>query len=88
MHLGIRKCYMAGMRTEGQRLLRDWLESTGKSQRDLARGLKRSDPTVSMWVRGLYLPDVEGAGELERFTDGAIPANAWSRRPQRKRRSA
>ena len=67
--------------------MREWLVKTGMTQTELARGVRRSDPTVSCWLSGKNLPDVVSAGLLEGFTGRAVPALAWSK-PYRKRRVA
>ena len=75
-------------KTEGHRLLREFLAAAGKSQRDLARGVKRSDPVISAWVTGKNRPDIESAFALERFTGGAVPVVAWSRAVPKRTRAA
>lgn len=70
-------------RTEGQRLLRKYLDDNGLAQRTLAQKLKRSEAQVSLWLSGQNLPDVVSAGLLEEITDGAVPAKAWSEKPRR-----
>jgi transcriptional regulator with XRE-family HTH domain len=75
--------YVAGMRTEGQRLLRRYLDAEGLTQRALAERVARSEPTVSLWLSGENLPDVESAVAIEDAT--GVPARAWAEKPRRGR---
>lgn len=72
------------MRTEGQRLLRRYLENKGITQRALARLVKRSEPTVSLWLSGENVPDVASADALEEVT--GVPMKAWARKSNGKER--
>lgn len=65
--------------TDGHRLLRRWLDKTKTSQTALARGIGRSDPSVSLWFSG-STPDLISAVAIETFTDGAVPVEAWARK--------
>ena len=65
--------------------MRKWLSGTGLRQTDLARAIRRSDPTVCCWLSGKNFPDVVSAGVLEDFSGGAVPARAWSQKPRRKK---
>ena len=74
------------MRTEGQRLLRRYLEDNGLTQRLLSRKVKRSEPTVSLWMSGVNLPDIGSAVALEDAT--GVPIRAWTRPPRRGNKAA
>lgn len=75
------------MRSEGQRLLRRYIEERGRgSQRALAARVGRTEPTVSLWLSGKNLPDLESALALE--TVASVPLTAWAQKPRGRRRAA
>lgn len=70
------------MKTEGHRLLTRWLAATRTRQADVARGVGRSEPSVYFWIAGKSVPDTSSAVALEKFTRGAVPVEAWTRKPK------
>lgn len=72
------------VRTEGQRLVRKYLDERGLTQRALAQQIGCSDAQVSLWLSGTNLPDVVSAARLEEVT--GIAPRTWSEKPNGKRK--
>ena len=83
-YLGVEVVATMAQKTEGHRLLREYKESTGVRQSEIARAISRTDPTVYAWLNGSSVPDVASAVALEKFTGGAVPIEAWASRRKRK----
>lgn len=70
-------------RSEGHRLLREQVERLGRgAQAEIARKVGRSEPTVTLWLRG-SMPAGDVIGLLER--ECGIPALAWGRSGKRRK---
>jgi len=52
--------------------LRDWLDSAGMSQSDLARELGVTRQAVSAWLRGKSKPSLRKLLKLEDLTGGQL----------------
>jgi len=57
-----------------------WLLANGLSQADLARALKVSDFTVSVWVSGAFSPSGTFPEAIETYTGGEVRAEDCLRR--------
>lgn len=62
---------------EGRTLLRDWLASRGTTQRAFAATLGLHEAAVSYYLSGRNVPLRGIAVEIERATEGAVPASSW-----------
>ena len=60
--------------------LRSWLSSSDYSQSDVAEILEVSRQAVSKWASGKLIPSPRHCAELDKLSQGAIPATAWARR--------
>ncbi|QQA43937.1 helix-turn-helix domain-containing protein [Pelagovum pacificum] len=50
---------------------------TGLSQRALAEALGRDQSIISRLEGGSLMPTISFAFEIERFTQGEVPASSW-----------
>lgn len=72
--------------TRGAVGLKAWRESRSpkKSQHQLAVALDaKSVFTISKWERGVQVPTVAEAVEIERYTGGAVPVAWWAEAPRK-----
>jgi len=61
----------------------EFLASTGTSQIDFAKKIKRTQGSVSRLCSGLARPSLDLAFEIERATEGKVRASTWvSKRAQ------
>lgn len=60
------------------RALRNWLESSGMSQRALADKLGVAQPTIAGWIAGRYLPSLVSAAALQYISHGTVIAIHWT----------
>ena len=59
-------------------LLKAWRERNGLTQSALAERVCVRQPTLSEYEKGRRTPGVEIAFRIERVTEGAVPAVAWT----------
>lgn len=69
--------------TKGRRLFREWLsrENGGRlwgGQSGMAERLEVHANLIHRWLDGNRRPSLDMAAELERVTEGAVPAVAWT----------
>lgn len=57
--------------------LRDWLEQTGVSHRELASGLKMTVYGVRAWLYQGKLPPIPVAKRIEDLTQGQVTLYDW-----------
>lgn len=57
--------------------LSEWMHLTGRNGVWLARVLNVTPNTITQWRRGHNLPIMPYRREIERITEGAVPADAW-----------
>jgi transcriptional regulator with XRE-family HTH domain len=62
----------------GARLLETWRKEKGLSQEKIAEKLRVAQSTVSGYLSGRIVPDLDPAVRMERETDGAVPATSWA----------
>jgi transcriptional regulator with XRE-family HTH domain len=60
--------------------LRDWLSTAEYSQSDVAEILEVSRQAVSKWASGKLIPSLKHCAELDKLSQGAVPATIWARR--------
>lgn len=70
--------------------LADYLDETKQSKAEFSRAHGIPAPMLSQWSTGSRRPGLKYALELERITDGAIPAKYWTEleaesKPKRRR---
>ncbi len=52
--------------------LLEFLEKTDMTQREMARRLDVSQPTVTKWVRGRFIPTMPNLIRITEVTDGLV----------------
>lgn len=67
------------MATSAADCLRQWRESAGINQAELARRLRVSAPSVSDWEAGKKTPRIEHALAIAAESGGAVPIETWAR---------
>lgn len=65
---------------KGATLLRRYLKASGQRAADLSRAANIDKGLLSRWLRDERKPGLSHAYELERITDGAVPAASWVKR--------
>lgn len=68
-------------RTEGHRLLRAVKKDRGLRQSEIAREVRRTEPTVYGWLQGEAIPDTMSAIALQKKF--GIPVLAWGEKAKR-----
>ena len=58
-------------------LLKRFLRENGLTQAAFARAVDVSDPTASDWISGAKAPRFEHRAVIARWTNGAVPIEAW-----------
>jgi DNA-binding transcriptional regulator YdaS (Cro superfamily) len=61
--------------------LAEYLETSGTTQAEFARLVDVPPSLVSQWVHSERRPGLDNAFEIERATDGAVPARYWTSLP-------
>lgn len=61
-------------------LLRKWLASSGISQTELAEKIGVTRAAVCKWAGAVTAPSPRHARLIDKLSQGAVPATAWSRR--------
>ena len=61
-----------------------WLLDHDISNRQFAKQLNVSQPTVGRWIKGKTLPDVVTAHRITQLTDGMVTPKDWSASPSKK----
>lgn len=59
--------------------LLDWAKARGMRQRDLAKTLQVSVPTLWTWTTGRRQPRIEHALRIQELTHGYIPVQSWAK---------
>jgi len=59
------------------KLLRAWLEGSGRKSSWMAAKLGVCGQTFSVWLNGHRLPIMPYRREIARETNGAVPVEAW-----------
>ena len=65
-------------RVRGSSLLYKWRDSHGYSQWEAALKIGTQPSYISRWERGLSVPDVSSAADIEDGTAGAVPIRSWA----------
>lgn len=61
-------------------VLREWLSGSPYSQADLAEKMGICRAAVSRWCTGASYPSAQNARQLQKITQGEVPATLWPRR--------
>jgi hypothetical protein len=62
---------------DGPELLRSYIKSHDLKTADVAAALNASISAVHYWLKGGQKPRAEHREDLERWTNGAVPASSW-----------
>jgi transcriptional regulator with XRE-family HTH domain len=60
-------------------LLKTYLADSDETQAAFAERVRTTPATISRILSGTMRPGLDLAIEIEKATDGAVPANAWRR---------
>lgn len=66
--------------TLAEECLREWLAVSGTSQSELAETIGVTRAAVSKWASGGARPSENHAEEIDKLSQGAVPATIWPRR--------
>jgi hypothetical protein len=80
--VAIRKRLGPGRPRKSESKLSRWLDAAGMTRYELAERLKIGRGHADRICRGERRPSLELAVEIERLTDGAIPASTWTSIPK------
>jgi hypothetical protein len=59
-------------------ILSDWIDSTGRTRKDVAIQLKVAPGHLDQLCASRRRPDIDLAFRIEDLTDGAVPARFWT----------
>jgi len=61
----------------GAERLREFLKDRGIPLREAAKGIRVSHPAIVQWLDGTAKPSAPHREALDRWTNGAVPAESW-----------